>query len=130
MIVLTCSSCGQRFEVSETAASGESRCPSCGQPSIAGPSPPTPPDAITLTHFPALWRLRHDTGEARVELEGSKVARIELWDYALPPGNSCELVEGTIWGFLHHSEAKGIQISHSRCRGRGDAVCEWTAKWA
>jgi hypothetical protein len=84
----------------------------------------------TLTHFPALWRLRHDTGDARVELMSKNTARIELRDYALPPGESCELVEGTIWGFLHHSEAEGIELAHTRCRGRGDEVCEWTAKWS
>lgn len=84
----------------------------------------------TLANLEALWRLRHDTGTVRVTTIGENESAIELSDYSLVAPEVCELVQGTIWGFLHFAEAGGIEIRHLRCRARGDAVCEWRAHWA
>jgi hypothetical protein len=83
----------------------------------------------TLASLDALWRLRHDTGRFQVESTGPNQARLELRDYAVEPGDSCSLVQGTIWGFLYYSEGKNIAIEHTKCRARGDAACEWQASW-
>jgi hypothetical protein len=84
----------------------------------------------TLSNLHSLWRLRHDTGDVTVDLEGPRSARIELADYGLVAPEACELVQGTIWGFLHFSDAKNIKLEHNRCRARGDETCEWKASWA
>lgn len=86
--------------------------------------------ARTLASLPALWRLRHDTGEFDVEQQGAGKARLELHDYALVAREACELVQGTLWGLLHHSGAQGVELAHTQCRARGHATCEWQAAWA
>jgi hypothetical protein len=86
--------------------------------------------ARSLASLASLWRLRHDTGEFEVELLGDHEARLELHDYALVARESCELVQGTLWGLLDYSGAQRIQLTHSRCRARGDEVCEWKASWS
>jgi uncharacterized protein (TIGR02265 family) len=84
----------------------------------------------TLANIQALWRLRHDTGEMTVESEGAKSARIELSDYGLVAAEACELIQGTIWGFLHYAGAQDIEVRHVQCRARGSEVEEWQASWS
>jgi hypothetical protein len=84
----------------------------------------------TLSSMQALWRLRHDTGEFQVDLPQPGRARLELRDYALVARESCEMVQGTLWGMLHHSGARGIEIAHTQCRSRGNPVCEWQLSWS
>jgi hypothetical protein len=88
------------------------------------------PGRSLVSSLGPLWRLRHDTGEFEIELQGEKAARLELRDYALVAREACELVQGTLWGLLDYSGAKNIQLTHSRCRARGDSVCEWQASWS
>jgi uncharacterized protein (TIGR02265 family) len=83
----------------------------------------------SLNSLGALWRLRHDTGEFEVELTGAKSARAVLRDYVLLHREACELVQGTLWGLLHHSGGKDIDIEHTRCRSRGHDACEWRLSW-
>jgi hypothetical protein len=82
----------------------------------------------TLASLPALWRLRHDTGEFEVE-SGEGRARLQLHDYALVAREGCELVQGTLWGLMHHSGAKDIELAHTQCRARGNSTCEWQVAW-
>jgi uncharacterized protein (TIGR02265 family) len=84
----------------------------------------------TLNNFGALWRLRHDTGEVRVTPEGDRAALLELRDYALAAREACELVQGTIWAFVHHSGAENLRIEQIRCRARGDDACVWRVTWS
>jgi hypothetical protein len=84
----------------------------------------------SLNSLRALWRLRHDTGEFEVELEGAKGARVTLRDYALAQREACELVQGTLWGLVHHSGGKAIGIEQTRCRSRGADACEWRITWS
>ena len=84
----------------------------------------------SLNSLGALWRLRHDTGEFDVELEGQKGARVVLRDYALVHREACELVQGTLWGLVHHSGGRNVGIEHTRCRSRGEDVCEWRLSWS
>jgi hypothetical protein len=86
--------------------------------------------ARTLKSLGALWRLRHDTGEFEVVPASGHRASVLLRDYALVARESCELVQGTIWGMLHHSGGRDIQIAHTRCRVGGDEVCEWRLEWS
>lgn len=86
--------------------------------------------ARTLSNFQSLWRLRHDTGDIVVESDGPNNARIELADYALVAEEACDMVQGTIWGYLHYAGAQDIKIEHTTCRARGDEVCEWHARWS
>lgn len=85
--------------------------------------------ARTLNSLGPLWRLRHDTGEFEVRLDSGQSAVVLLRDYALVAREACELVQGTLWGMLHHSGGEEIRIAHSRCRARGDGVCEWRLVW-
>jgi hypothetical protein len=88
-------------------------------------------DAVrTLANLQSLWRLRHDTGQMMVASDGPNAARIRLSDYALVAAESCQMIQGTIWGYLHHAEAKSIEIEHTHCRARGEAMCEWKATWS
>ncbi|HVS63354.1 MAG TPA: hypothetical protein VMT85_07605 [Thermoanaerobaculia bacterium] len=86
--------------------------------------------ARTLSNLPALWRLRHDTGEAEVELPKEGEARVLLRGYSLVAPESCELTQGTLWGMVHHSGGEDIEVTHPSCRARGHDVCEWRLSWA
>lgn len=86
--------------------------------------------ARTLSTFDSLWKLRHDTGKARVELLGHGRARLELTDYALVSEEMCASIQGTLAGLLEHSRARAIEVSHTRCRARGDKSCIWRLGWA
>ena len=86
--------------------------------------------ARTLGNLPALWRLRHDTGEAEVELPAPNQARVLLRGYSLVAPESCDLTQGTLWGMVHHSGGRDIEVKHNRCRARGDDVCEWRINWS
>ena len=85
--------------------------------------------ARSLSSLPALWRLRHDTGEFDIELPGPGRARLELREYALVAREACELVQGTLWGLVHHSGGRDIEIAHTQCRARGNPTCEWQVRW-
>jgi hypothetical protein len=85
--------------------------------------------ARSVGSFPDLWRLRHDTGVGTVIQEGKGRARVELRDYALVANEGCLLVQGTLWGLLEYSGAQGAALVHSRCRARGEPICEWKATW-
>jgi uncharacterized protein (TIGR02265 family) len=85
--------------------------------------------ARSLSSLGALWRLRHDTGEFEVLPEGDKGAQVVLRGYALLEPEACELVQGTLWGLVHHSGGKDVAIEHRRCRSRGADACEWHLTW-
>ena len=95
------------------------------KPLIAGGNPKR-----SLSRLDTLWRLRHDTGAMVVEVEDDNRARIELRDYALVAEESCALTQGTLWGVLSYSNAKNIEIRHTRCRARGDSICGWQVAWS
>lgn len=83
----------------------------------------------SLSKLHSLWRMRHDTGEVSVVADGDHAARIELRGYALVSAESCALSQGTFWGVLSYSGALEITLAHTRCRARGDELCEWRASW-
>jgi hypothetical protein len=83
----------------------------------------------TLANLRAFWQLRHDTGEMAVTMVGKKDARVELRGYSLVASEVCDLNQGTFWGMVLHSGGKDIQMSHGKCRSRGDDVCEWRISW-
>lgn len=86
--------------------------------------------ARTLRNFPGLWKLRHDTGRIDVELTGETSALVELHDFTLVDAEACEAIQGSFWGFLTHSGAADPRFEHTRCRARGDSVCEWRVDWS
>lgn len=84
----------------------------------------------SLRNFGSLWRLRHDTGEVTVEILETGLARILMADYALVEERMCAAIQGTLAGLLDYTDAKNVELSHARCRARGDAICEWLARWS
>lgn len=84
----------------------------------------------TLTSFPLLWKLRHDTGSVQVAPMGDHLARVELADFSIVSGDYCKAIGGTIWALLDRSGAVEIRMRKTACRARGESICAWDVSWA
>ena len=49
----------------------------------------------SLASLQSLWRLRHDTGEFEIALEGDHAAKLQLRDYALVAREACAITLAT-----------------------------------
>lgn len=85
--------------------------------------------ARTIANIRPFWELRHDTGEIEVTMEGERDARLVLRGYSLVAAEVCDLNQGTFWGMLDHAGAENIEMKHTKCRARGDELCEWRLTW-
>lgn len=86
----------------------------------------------SLNNFPAFWRLRHDTGNVSLQIdEEQQRASISLSGYCVVLAEQCRAINGTCWGFLRYSgaEEERIKVTHSRCRAKGDSICQWDLEW-
>jgi hypothetical protein len=77
-----------------------------------------------------IWKRYHDTGRFYVFdiLAKSAKARIENIEGGGPM--LCSVVLGFIRAGLELSGAKDVSVEHNRCRGRGDALCEYITRWS
>lgn len=87
----------------------------------------------SLQHFCSLWKLRHDTGELEVEPGADRLsATLTLCDYAVVSKNHCEIIEGSIIGFLSYTQSQECkpQVRKLQCTSRGDSCCTWRVRWS
>ncbi|MDD9971331.1 MAG: DUF2378 family protein [Myxococcales bacterium] len=83
----------------------------------------------TLKQFPLLWEVRHDTGRARVAIDGPGEGRVWLRDYALVSHQICKAIQGTITELVHQSGARDIEVEKLQCRAAYAEACCWKLSW-
>jgi uncharacterized protein (TIGR02265 family) len=76
-----------------------------------------------------VWSRYYDSGELTVLQNDPGKVRIELRSFASPNKTHCQSVTGWMRETLHMSGAQECQVTHPRCRTRGDAICEYVATW-
>lgn len=85
-----------------------------------------------LRNFRSFWELRHDTGTARVLVgKDQRSAVLELEGCAVRSKDYCEMLRGSIWGFLSHGGAdpERIEVRKDACTAEGDPLCRWKLSW-
>lgn len=83
----------------------------------------------TLKNYPALWNVRHEVGRINVVELSATSARVELMEYPFVSADYCKMVRGMIWGLLHLSGGKDIEVEKGKCVDAGDDICTWDARW-
>lgn len=83
----------------------------------------------TLASYGSLWSLRHDTGKVQCEALSDHEMLVRMDDYALVSETMCATTGGDMAGLLDSAGAQGVQLTHPRCRAKGDATCEWRVSW-
>ncbi len=76
-----------------------------------------------------LWSAHYDTGTLDVLTGGPKTAVLRIRDFATPDPVHCRSVMGWAERSIELSGATNIQGSETRCRTRGDELCQIEAAW-
>jgi hypothetical protein len=84
----------------------------------------------TLTAMGALWRSAHDTGDARIALEGAGRATLYLRDFGLRSKEFCRVTTGYVLEAIKMSGGANGRVTHDLCRGDGAAECVWNVAWS
>jgi hypothetical protein len=77
---------------------------------------------------PRSWYLYHNTGELRISQLEPGLGVIEVWDN-LKSKALCHEMLGYYTGAAKQTKGKNIRVEETRCRCKGDPVCEFTFKW-
>lgn len=83
----------------------------------------------TLASFPLLWQLYHDTGTAKFERLGPKVASLTLRDHGLPNRPLCLVTTGWIAEAVGLAGGQHARVFEDACRCLGGTICVYRAEW-
>jgi hypothetical protein len=84
----------------------------------------------TLTGFPRIWSLYHDTGTVTVEHFGEREARVVLRDHGLPSRALCLVTLGWIAEAVTLAGGATPQTSEDACRCQGGSFCVYRVAWS
>lgn len=82
-----------------------------------------------LTKYGEYWRRYQDTGIWNVERQSERCVRATLAQWGSTSEASCVRLAGYIEGFLETVGAKGAKVERTKCRSRGNDVCEYMSTW-
>lgn len=89
--------------------------------------------AKTLRRGVQVWPSYHDTGRMELSLQdepgSTRRATLDLAGYAMACEETCRVNTGWIHTQLSMAGARDVEVVHTRCAGKGEAVCRWEAKW-
>jgi len=75
------------------------------------------------------WRRFHDSGHWTIEREGDMRVRAFIDDWGVADVALCRELVGYVSRLWELVGAKNPRMDHIRCRGRGDARCEFLGRW-
>jgi hypothetical protein len=75
------------------------------------------------------WRRFHDTGQWTVERLGEGRVRAFIDDWGVADVALCRELVGYVGRLFELVGAKNVRMEHVRCRGRGEARCEFLGRW-
>jgi hypothetical protein len=76
-----------------------------------------------------LWQSQHDSGRLSMTIEGPGVARIDVFDYALPSREMCGILRGYTAEMFAMAELKEPSVREQACRLDGADRCSWRCTW-
>jgi hypothetical protein len=85
--------------------------------------------AFILEKTGEYWRRFHDTGHWVIERQAPTRVRAFLDDWGYADVALCREVVGYVSRAFELVGAKNVRMDHSRCRGRGEARCEFLGRW-
>lgn len=76
-----------------------------------------------------VWRRYYDSGEMVIVHNRPGDVHAEVRGFETPHRTHCLSVQGWVQQTLRMSGAADCVVTHTRCRARGEPVCEFTARW-
>ena len=76
-----------------------------------------------------LWSAHYDSGFLEVVTRGTRAAVLRIHNFALPDRTHCLSVTGWCERSIELSGGKSVTVVESKCRTRGDDVCQLDASW-
>jgi hypothetical protein len=76
-----------------------------------------------------LWSAHYDSGYLEVMTKGPKSAMLRIRGFATPHRVHCDSVLGWAERSIELSGGKSVVASETRCRCKGDDVCQLETKW-
>ena len=76
-----------------------------------------------------LWSAHYDTGYLEVMTRGPKSAVARVRGFATPHPVHCLSVEGWCERSVELSGGKGARVTETKCRNRGDDLCQMELTW-
>ncbi len=77
-----------------------------------------------------LWSAHYDTGYLEVMTRGPKSALARVRGFATPHPVHCLSVEGWCERSIELSGGAGAKVTETKCRTRGDDLCQFELTWA
>jgi hypothetical protein len=76
-----------------------------------------------------LWSAHYDTGYLEVLTRGARAATLRIHNFALPDRSHCLSVMGWAERSIELSGGQRVEVTESKCRARGDEVCQLDVSW-
>lgn len=76
-----------------------------------------------------LWGAHYDTGYLEVFTRGARGAVLRIHAFAQPDLAHCLSVAGWCERSIELSGGRAVQLTETRCRTRGDEICQLEATW-
>ncbi len=85
--------------------------------------------SFLLQKYGDYWRRYQDSGEWTITKEGDRRVRASLARWGSVESATCIRLGAYIQRFVELIGAVAPRVHRSKCRGRGDAVCEYVVEW-
>ncbi|HVT44819.1 MAG TPA: TIGR02265 family protein [Thermoanaerobaculia bacterium] len=82
-----------------------------------------------LKHATTIYRLYYDTGHRTYEKAGEKKAILRTFESATYSKEDCLTVIGWHRKAIAMCGGRNVRISETKCRARGDEICEYVCEW-
>jgi predicted hydrocarbon binding protein len=77
---------------------------------------------------PKSWKFYHNKGELVITKLEPGIGVLELRDY-IKSTTMCKELEGFFTGAAKQTKGKNVKVNKTKCKSRGDSVCEFTITW-
>lgn len=86
--------------------------------------------SFLMARYGEFWRRYQDTGTWTVHRPSDLHVRCTLAGWASTSETTCVRLAAYVERFLALVGANGVHLTRTKCTARGDAVCEYDAKWS
>lgn len=76
-----------------------------------------------------LWSHHYDGGRLSTSSPADRVVVVRLDEFPQPHALHCASIEGWMDRTLRYGKPTRLSVTHTACRTRGDATCEFRAEW-
>lgn len=84
---------------------------------------------FVLKMVPLIWQQYYDTGRIEAEILTDESAVSRTLDFEAPHQIICKGIQGWIEAAVEIWGGKDVRVDETKCRTRGDNVCEFAIRW-